>query len=212
MNSATSSGSLIGTVDLGDQPREEAAPQPLLERLDRLRGPVRGDDDLLACTVEGVVGVEELLLQALPVLDELDVVDEQDVALPVLALERQGGLGADRVDEVVEEVLRGDVADPHLGVVRVDVVADGVQEVGLAEAGRPVDEERVVGLARGLRNGLRGGERKPVRARRHERVEGEARVEAGRVGLVRLDGRGTDGRERRGRHVCLCLELVVVRG
>jgi len=45
--------------------------------------------------------VEQLLLQALLALDELEVVDEEDVALPILPLERERGLAADRVDDVV---------------------------------------------------------------------------------------------------------------
>jgi len=68
-------------VDLGDQAREETAPEPVLERLDRARCTVRGEDDLLSSTMEVVVGVEELLLEAFFVLHELDVVNEEHVAL-----------------------------------------------------------------------------------------------------------------------------------
>ncbi len=77
----------VGRVDLGDQAGQEPAAQPVLEGLDRLGRPVRGEDDLLAGAVQVVVGVEELLLESLLVLHELDVVDEQDVAVAVAALE-----------------------------------------------------------------------------------------------------------------------------
>ena len=48
---------------------------------------VRGQHDLLVGLVQGVEGVEELLLEPLLVLHELDVVDQQHVAVPVAALE-----------------------------------------------------------------------------------------------------------------------------
>ena len=143
--------------------------------------------------------MEELLLEALAVLDELDVVDEQHVALAVLAFEREGGLRADGVDEVVQEVLGRDVEHAHRRVVVLDVVADRVEQVGLAEPRRPVDEQRVVGLARRLCNGLGGGEGQAVGACRDERVEGETGVEPRGVGLVGLAGSVSDGHDRRDR-------------
>ncbi len=76
-----------------------------------LRRAVGGDDDLLVRVVQGVEGVEELLLRPLAVLQELDVVDQQDVDVAVAALERAGLVVAQAVDEVVGELLGGDV--PH---------------------------------------------------------------------------------------------------
>ena len=80
----------VGRVDVGDQAGQEAAPQPVFQRLDGLGRPVRGEHDLLAVAMQVVVGVEELLLETLFVLHELDVVDQQDIALPVAAFERDG--------------------------------------------------------------------------------------------------------------------------
>ena len=131
----------VGRVDLGDEAREEAAAQPVLEGVDRLGRPVRGEHDLLAGAVEVVVGVEELLLEPLFVLHELHVVDEQDVALPVAPLEGDGGGHPQGVDEVVHEGLGGDVQDAAGREVLLDVVADGVEEVGLAQARVAVDEQ-----------------------------------------------------------------------
>ena len=76
-------GLQVGRGEVGDEAPLEAAAQSLLERGDLLGRPVAGEDDLLAVLVDRVEGVEELLLRALLVGDELDVVDEQQVDLAV---------------------------------------------------------------------------------------------------------------------------------
>ena len=127
--------------------------------------------------VQVVVGVEELLLEPLLVLHELHVVDEQDVAFPVAALEGDGRRHPQRVDEVVHEGLGGDVEDLAYREVLLHVVADRVEQVGLAEPGVAVDEQRVVRAPGCLGDGLGGGVGQPVGGRGHEGVEGEPGVE-----------------------------------
>ena len=113
-----------------------------------LRRAVAGDHDLLARVVQGVEGVEELLLGSFLVLQELDVVDQQHVDVAVAAPEAVLLAVADHVDEVVGELLRAHVAHPDALVEALRVVADGVQQVRLAQPGVAVDEQRVVGLGR----------------------------------------------------------------
>ena len=83
--------------------------------------------------MQGVERVEELVLEAFALLEELDVVDEQGIDLAVATLKCGVGLVADGVDKLVEERLAGDVAHVVVLIVVVDVVANGVQQVGLAE-------------------------------------------------------------------------------
>ena len=136
--------------------------------------------------------MEELLLEPLLAFHELDVVDEQHVGVAVAALERRGRVGADGVDVLVQERLGRHVAHLVVGVVLVDVVPDGVQQVGLAQPGGAVDEERVVRPGRHFGHSQCCRERELVGCALHERVEQVVRVEAveqaGRVG--RPDGRG----------------------
>ena len=66
-------------------------------------------------------------------------------------------------------------------VVVVHVVPDGVQQVGLAEAGRAVDEQRVVAATRCFGHPQGGRERELVRRTLHEGLEGVPRVQAGEV-------------------------------
>ena len=77
----------VRRADVGDQSALEALAQPVLERVEVARQAVGGQDELRAAFVEGVEGVEELLLGAGLALQELDVVDQQDVRGAVRILE-----------------------------------------------------------------------------------------------------------------------------
>ncbi len=162
--------------------------------------PVRGDDDLATSSVQVVERVEELFLELLGAFEELDVVDEQHVDLAVAPLEGRHALGAHRVDELVHHRLGRDVADPLAGEQLAHVVTDRVQQVGLAESGRAVDEQRVVGPSRALGDTERRRVREAVGRTDHELVERVAGVQLGtRPGVGGL-GLGCAGRApRRGR-------------
>ena len=156
-----------------------------------LRRPVGTDHDLLVRVVQRIERVEELLLGPFAVLQELDVVDQQDVDVAVPALERAGLVVAQRVDEVVGELLGRHVPHvPRVAELR-GVVTDRVQQVGLAEPGAAVDEQRVVRLRRRLGDRDRGGVREPVGRPDDERLERVLRVEpvAARVARGRRSSR-----------------------
>ena len=161
----------LGGLDVGDEAPLEAAAQAVLDRGDRLRRPVGGDHDLAAAAVQVVERVEELLLELLGALEELDVVDEEHVDLAVAALEAGHVLRAHRVDELVHHRLGRHVANALAREQLADVMADGVQQVGLAEPGGPVDEQRVVRPGRALGDRHRGGVREAVRRADDELVE-----------------------------------------
>ena len=136
--------------EIGDQPPLEATPQALLEGHDLLWGPVARQDDLLAVLVDRVERVEELLLRALLVRDELDIVDQKDVDLAVAAAELVDPALLDAGDELVGELLAGRVGHLLAREPRDHLVPDGVHQVGLAESHAAVQEERVVCVTRAL--------------------------------------------------------------
>ncbi len=141
--------------------------------------------------MELVEGVEEGFLSLCAALQELDVVDEEDVDIPVSRLKGGAPVVRDGVDEVVRELFARDVSNLDPGIEADRVIADRVQEVGLAESGIAVDEERVVGLGRRLSDGYRGCVSEPVGLADDEVVEGVLRVQArvgSRRGVRRLDG------------------------
>src|SRR5204863_2677359 len=162
----------VRRLDVGDQAPLEPRAQALLDLRDVFRRRVARDDDLLARLVESVEGVEELLLRALLAGDELDVVDEQEVDVPVAPPKLRGAVVADCVDQLVGEPLGGDVDDDHSREELRALVADGVQEMRLAQADSAVDEEGGVDLRGQFGHLLTAGVSKLVRAPDDERVKG----------------------------------------
>ena len=175
----------IRRLDVGGQAPLEAGAQTLFQALDLLGRAVGCDDDLLVGIVEGVEGVEEFFLGGLLARDELDVVHQQQVGHAVLHPEVLGAAGADGRDQLVGELLTGDIHDDEVGVGALDLGLDGRQQMGLAEARAAVDEQRVVSTGGVGRNSLRRSKRKLVGRAFDEVLEGEFIV-ALRGGGVRL--------------------------
>ena len=115
-------------------------------------------------------------------MKELDVVNQKNIDFPIAALEP---LHAPVIlvsvayagDEVGDEDLGVDVLDADSGVECLGVVADGMQQVGLAQSGASVDEQRVVGPRRGLGDRQGRGVGEPVGRSGDIGVEGVARIE-----------------------------------
>ena len=83
-------GRQVGGLDGDGQAPLEAVAQARLERRELAGDAVGGEDELAAAFVEGVEGVEELVLGVALALEELDVVDEQHVEVAVAPLEPLG--------------------------------------------------------------------------------------------------------------------------
>jgi hypothetical protein len=114
-------------LDVGDQSPLEARAQAFLEVGDLLGVLVGGEHDLLVVVVQGIEGVEELVLGAVLAGDELDVVHQQHVeVLAEPPAELLHLVGAQRRDELVHELLGGDVADARQRLAVAHSVADGV--------------------------------------------------------------------------------------
>ena len=120
--------------DVRDQTPLEPRAQPVFQLRDRFRRPVARENDLLALLVDRVECVEELFLRSLFAGDELDIVDEQDIDASVALAEFLALLRADRIDELVGELLARGIHDALLWMARDHRVTDRVHEVCLSEA------------------------------------------------------------------------------
>ncbi len=161
----------VGRFDVGHKPGGEALPQTVLERLQVVRGPVGGEHDLAAAVVQGVERVEELLLGPRLALEELHVVQQQHVDVAEARLEPPCATAAERVQEFVREGLARGAAHGQARAVREQHAGDRAQQVCLADARGPEDEQWVVGLRGHLGHGQGGGVGEPVAVADHELVE-----------------------------------------
>ena len=73
----------IGGLDVRRQPPLEPRDQPLVEPFQVLRGLVARQNDLFSLLVEGVEGVEEMVLCLFLAGEELDVIHEKNVYVAV---------------------------------------------------------------------------------------------------------------------------------
>ena len=126
--------------------------------------------------------MEKLLLCPFLACDELDVVDEQDVDVPVLVAEFLVPVVLDGVDELVREFLRRRVENLRVRVLVEDVVADGMHQMRLAQTDAAIDEQGIVCQGRCFRNGQGGGMGKLVSAALDVGFKGILGIEDGRPG------------------------------
>ena len=119
--------------------------------------------------------MEELVLDLLLAGYELHVVHQQQIGFPVFGPEFAAPAGPDQLDELVDEVVALDIDDLGVAVVFADDVGNGVQQVGLAQAGVTVDQQGVVVLGGMLRHRHGGGIGQLVAGAHHEGIEGELR-------------------------------------
>ena len=126
----------------------------------------------MSCLVDVVEGVEELLLGRLLAGDELDIVDEEKVDVAVFHAELLAGAVLYGFKELVCELVALYVSYLGRGRPLAYRLADGKQQVGLAEAGVAVDKQGVVRAAGLLRYGDGGVVREAVGVADDEAVKG----------------------------------------
>ncbi|MDT4849219.1 hypothetical protein FQZ97_833340 [compost metagenome] len=139
---------------------------------------VAGQHDVRLARQQGLEGVEEFFLRALFVGEELHVVDQQQIQRVVTLLELVEGLALVGLDHIRHKLLGVDVENLGLWTIGQQVVADGVHQVGLAQADAAVDEQRVVELAQAARHVHGGGARHAVGRALHQGGKRQRRVQA----------------------------------
>ena len=136
---------LVETSDLHHQTAGKPRSNAFVEGLEIGGRTVRRHHDLAAGIDQRVQRVAEFLLDLLA-LDELHVVEDQQVDAAQALLEGKRRLRLQRRHEPVHETICRQI--DHATTLRAHLMADGVQQVGLAEADARMEEERVVdGLA-----------------------------------------------------------------
>ena len=145
-------GLVIGGLNVHNQTPFKTGAQAVLQG-GHIAGPsVGGHDDLLVVFKQLVEGVEKLLLGTFLTGDELNIINEEQVCLPVLTAEFDILTGADSLYQFVGKLIALDVDHVGAGVFLADAIGDGIQQVGLTHTGRAVQKQGVIGLTGGLGN------------------------------------------------------------
>ncbi len=97
---------------------------------------------------------------------------------------------AQRVDQIVQESLGGEIEHARVGVALEDLVRDRMHQVSLAEADATVEKQGVVRARGRFRDRARGGVGELVRGTDDEILEGETRVAGARAARTRRARRG----------------------
>ena len=174
-------GFQVGNLQVGGQSPLETVQQARLETSDVDRRFVGGHDNLLLELVQMVENLEESLLGfGLVAGYELDVVDDEHVNSLVEPVEVVEVVALHGLHILLVEGVGADVDDDFVGEVDFGLDADGVDQVGFAEAHFGVDEQRVErGLSGRLGDGHAGGHGETVAVAHHVVVESEGLGEVG---------------------------------
>ena len=129
--------------------------------------------------VEGVEGMEKLLLDAFLALQELDIVDQQNIQLPVLLAELGQLAVLQSLNELIGEALARQVSDPGVLLVGQDVMTDRLKQVRLAQTHATKEKQRIVSVPRLLSHAHAGCMRVMVVGTHYEGFKGIIRIEQG---------------------------------
>src|SRR5689334_5912212 len=125
---------------------------------------------------ESVECMKKFLLGAFLAPQELNVVDQKEVGLPVTLAELDQVTVLNRVNELVDEQLTRDVNHLHVFSLCPDKLADGLHEMRLAETHAAIDEQRIVCSRRRLGDSETRCMRDFVVRADHEGFEGVSRI------------------------------------
>ena len=184
-------GFKVGRLHVHKQTPFKARAQPVVQQRHVRRRTIRGQHDLAAVFVEGVEGIEQLVLHLLLARHDLHIVHQQQIRVAILRTELAAAAGADQLDELADEIVALDVDDLGLRQALAELMGNGVDQMGFAEAGVAVDEQGIIVRACPVSHGAGGGIGHFVRLAHHEGVEREfaGLQQRGRTfGLVAFQG------------------------
>ena len=118
-----------------------------------------------------------ILLDAFLAAQKMDVVNQENVNIPEMIPEARQVFPDQGVNILIAEFLAADVFDARLGKALQRFLRDSVQQVGLAQSGRTVNEQRIIGGARRGGNSQASPVRKAAVVSNDKGVKGVAFVE-----------------------------------
>src|SRR5260370_28305261 len=106
-----------------------------------------------------------------------DVINKEEIGLAITLSDFAQITVRVRVDKLIDDQFAGEIHDFRILLLRPNVLANGLHQMRLAETDAAVNEERVVGARRRLRDRKAGGVRNLVVRADHKRFERVSRIE-----------------------------------
>ena len=175
---------IVGRLNVRDQAPLEPRFQTVFQPEHLIGRPVGGQDDLVVVLIEVIERMEKFLLRGFLAGDKLDIVDEEQVRIAVFVAELVVAAFLQGGDQLVGKLIALDIDDVVAGMIFMNDARDRVEQVCLAEAGRTVDEKRVIRLRRIVGDGDGCGVRKAVGRADNKIIERELRVKLDKLRLL----------------------------
>ena len=175
---------IIGRLNICDEAPLEPRFQTVFQPEHLIGRPVGGQDDLVVVLIEVIERMEKFLLRGFLAGNKLDIVDEEQVRIAVFVAELVVAAFLQGGDQLIGKLITLDIDDVVAGMIFMNDARDRVEQVCLAEAGRTVDEKRVIRLRRIVGDGDGCGVRKAVGRADNKIIERELRVKLDKLRLL----------------------------
>ena len=137
----------LSPLQTGDQAPLKACYEVLFQGLDFAGRDVARKHDLFVVLVKQAEGVKQFFLKTFLADQKLNLVNEKHIRLKVLLAESGKLPILDCVHKFTRELFCGQVGHLCIWVALVYVVADGVEQMGFAQADAAMNEQRIMGFA-----------------------------------------------------------------
>src|SRR5258705_6971990 len=161
----------FGRFNGNREPSAEARDQAVFDTGDLFGIGIAGNDDLFVSLDQCVECVEKFLLRAIFAVEKLNVVYQEQIERVIVLFKTVESFVLISAHNVRNILLRMNVSNAGRRIELDQHVADGLDQMGLAQPDAAVDEQRVVGNPGMLCNLQGGGTRKLVGFPGHERIE-----------------------------------------
>ena len=168
---------VVGCRDVDNEPAREARQEPLIEAVDLRRRTIARKHDLAAARRHHIPRADQLFLRAMASREELHIIEQQQLHFAETVAKRVALTRLDGLHDFFHEVLERVVQNVLLAMNATRVMAEGHDEVRLAEAGCAVDEKWIVARAGRLCDATGCRNRKTIACTDDEGVERKPRIQ-----------------------------------
>lgn len=127
--------------------------QAVFQLVDIRRRTITGHDNVFLLIEQFIEGIEDFHLSGIPGTEELHIIDEEEIQVPVLGPEFRHRMILDGIDEFIGECFTGYEENRKVWLIFMYIITDGMEKMGLSQSGGSINKERIHLLVRLVRMG-----------------------------------------------------------